>query len=85
MKTYITQGTCMRANEHTVTTGVLTACRFISGCPGDTVGITKLAVDRKVEDVISRLKGIICRNGTSGPDQLACALETEIAIKEIVA
>ena len=43
-----------------------------------------LAVGRKVEDVIGLLKGIQCRNGTSCPDQLARALEAEIADKGII-
>ena len=85
MKTYNTQGTCSRAIEYEVANGVLTACRFIGGCPGNTVGVAKLAVGRKVEEVISLLKGIPCRNGTSCPDQLARALEAEIASKEILA
>ena len=85
MKTYNTQGTCSRAIEYEVANGVLTACRFVGGCPGNTVGVAKLAVGRKVEEVISLLKGIPCRNGTSCPDQLARALEAEIASKEILA
>ncbi len=84
MKTYTTQGTCSRAIEYEVADGVLTACRFVGGCPGNTAGVAKLAVGRKVEDVIALLKGIQCRNGTSCPDQLARALESEIASKEIV-
>ena len=85
MKTYKTQGTCSRAIECEVENGVLTACRFVGGCPGNTQGVAKLAVGRKVEDVVKLLKGIQCRNGTSCPDQLARALESEIASKEIVA
>ena len=85
MKTYNTQGTCSRAIEYEVANGVLTACRFVGGCHGNTVGVAKLAVGRKVEEVISLLKGIPCRNGTSCPDQLARALEAEIASKEILA
>ena len=84
MKTYTTQGTCSRAIEYEVADGVLTACRFVGGCPGNTVGVAKLAVGRKVEDVIALLKGIPCRNGTSCPDQLARALESELAGKEMV-
>ena len=84
MKTYTTQGTCSRAIEYEVADGVLTACRFVGGCPGNTQGVAKLAVGRKVEDVICLLKGIQCRNGTSCPDQLARALEAETANKEIV-
>ena len=75
MKTYNAQGTCSRAIEYEVADGILTACRFIGGCPGNTQGVAKLAVGRKVEDVISLLKGIQCRNGTSCPDQLARALK----------
>ena len=40
-------------------------------------GVARLAVGRKVEDVIAALKGIQCRNGTSCPDQLARALEAD--------
>ena len=84
MKTYNTQGTCSRAIEYEVADGVLTACRFVGGCPGNTQGVAKLAVGRKIEEVISLLKGIQCRNGTSCPDQLAQALETEIASREFL-
>ena len=84
MKTYTTHGTCSRAIEYEVADSVLTSCRFIGGCPGNTQGVAKLVVGRKVEEVIALLKGIQCRNGTSCPDQLARALEAEIARKEIV-
>ena len=70
-----------RAIEYEVADGVLTACRFVGGCPGNTVGVAKLAVGRKVEEVILLLKGISCRNGTTCPNQLARALEAEIASK----
>lgn len=77
MKTYTTQGTCARAINYEVTDGVVTACEIVGGCPGNTQGIAKLVVGRKVEDVITMLRGIQCRNGTSCPDQLARALESE--------
>ena len=83
MKQYMTAGTCSRAIEFETADGVLTACRFIGGCPGNTQGVAKLAVGRKVEDVIATLKGIQCRNGTSCPDQLARALEEDLASKDI--
>lgn len=75
MKTYKTQGTCASAINYEVTDGIVTACEIVGGCPGNTKGIAKLVVGRKVEDVIATLKGIQCRNGTSCPDQLARALE----------
>ena len=77
MKTYVTQGTCSRAIQYEVKDGIVTACQIVGGCPGNTQGVAKLAVGRKATDVIALLKGIQCRNGTSCPDQLARALESE--------
>ena len=77
MKTYRTTGTCSSAINYEVVDGVVTKCEFVGGCPGNTKGVAKLAVGRKVEDVVALLKGIPCRNGTSCPDQLARALEAE--------
>ena len=77
MKTYMTQGTCARAINYEVVDGVVTACEIVGGCPGNTQGVAKLVVGRKVEDVVAMLRGIQCRNGTSCPDQLARALERE--------
>jgi len=79
MKTYKTQGTCSQAIRYEVTDGVLTACSFIGGCPGNTQGVARLAVGRPVDEVIKLLKGIQCRGGTSCPDQLARALEADKA------
>ena len=80
MKTYKTQGTCSKAIEYEVENGVVTACHFIGGCPGNTQGVAKLVVGRKATDVVAILKGIQCRNGTSCPDQLARAIEAEITV-----
>ena len=79
MKTYTTQGTCSRAIEYEVNDGVLTACRFVGGCPGNTLGVSALVVGMRVEEAISRLEGIRCgAKSTSCPDQLALALKTAI-------
>ena len=75
MTTYKTTGTCSRAINYEVENGIVTKCEFEGGCPGNTKGVAKLVIGRKVEDVIALLKGIPCRNGTSCPDQLARALE----------
>lgn len=80
MKTYKTQGTCAQAINYEVVDGVVTACQFVGGCPGNTQGVAKLVVGRRVEDVIRLLKGTVCRGGTSCPDQLARALEAETGI-----
>lgn len=75
MTTYKTTGTCSQTINFEVVDGVVTKCEFVDGCPGNTQGVAKLAIGRKVDDVIALLKGIQCRNGTSCPDQLARALE----------
>lgn len=76
MNTFLTQGTCSRAINYEVVDGTVTACEFVGGCPGNTLGVARLVVGRKAEEVIAVLKGIRCRNDTSCPDQLARALES---------
>lgn len=78
MKTFKTSGTCARAINYEVAEGVVTACEFMGGCPGNTQGVARLVIGRKVEDVIKLLSGVVCRGGTSCPDQLAEALKKEI-------
>lgn len=80
MPTYQNTGTCSKSVTFELDgDGVVTACRFEGGCPGNTVGVARLAVGRKAADLIGVLKGVPCRNGTSCPDQLARALEAELA------
>lgn len=73
--TYKTQGTCSRTIELDIIDGKVYNVKFLGGCLGNTQGISKLVEGAEVDEVISRLKGIVCRNGTSCPDQLAKALE----------
>ena len=77
MKTYKTNGTCAQAINYEVVDGVVTKCAFVGGCPGNTAGVARLVVGRKVAELIPLLKGIRCRGETSCPDQLARALEQE--------
>jgi uncharacterized protein (TIGR03905 family) len=79
MRTYKTAGTCSRAINYEVENGIVTQCEFVGGCPGNTQGVARLAVGRPIDEVISLLKGVQCRGGTSCPDQLARALEAEKA------
>lgn len=76
--TYQTTGTCSRQIQYEVTDGVVTACKFVGGCPGNTEAVSRLVLGRPVEDVITTLRGIPCRNGTSCPDQLARALAAHL-------
>ena len=75
--TYKTSGTCSTKIDFDVTDGVVHNVQFTGGCSGNTQGVSALVEGMKVEDVISRLKGIRCGlRPTSCPDQLAKALES---------
>ena len=73
---YKTSGTCSRMVVVDVEDGVVTDCRFVGGCSGNTQGVAALVIGMKAEDAIAKIKGIKCGfKPTSCPDQLACALE----------
>ena len=72
---YITHGTCSRKIIFDIDNGVITKCEFIGGCPGNTVGVSKLVIGLTPEQIIDKLEGIPCRSGTSCPDQLAQAMK----------
>ncbi|MBP5467041.1 MAG: TIGR03905 family TSCPD domain-containing protein [Clostridia bacterium] len=75
MHTYTTRGTCSHHIEFDVKDdNTLTKVKFIGGCTGNTQGVAKLVEGKNIDEVISLLKGIQCRAGTSCPDQLATAL-----------
>ena len=74
--TYKTQGTCSSHIEVEVEDDVVQQVFFWGGCNGNLQGISRLVKGMKVDEAISRLKGIDCGGrGTSCPDQLAKALE----------
>ena len=76
MYSYKTKGTCSKEIQFDIENGVITECKFVGGCPGNTVGVATLVKGMEVDEVIRRLKGIDCAGkGTSCPDQLAKALE----------
>lgn len=75
MYVYKTRGTCSKAIEIEVNGDTIEQVRFISGCKGNTQGVSRLVAGMKVDEVIKRLKGIPCQGATSCPDQLARALE----------
>lgn len=74
---YKTSGTCSRMVVIDVEDDVVTDCKFVGGCSGNTQGVAALVKGMKVSDAIERLKGIKCGfRTTSCPDQLARALES---------
>lgn len=76
MNTYKTSGVCSAKINYEVKDGVIEHVEFINGCQGNLLGISSLVKGMKVEDAITKLKGIDCKGkGTSCPDQLSKALE----------
>lgn len=75
MNSYRTHGTCSRQINYEVEDGILKNVEFIGDCAGNAKGVSKLAINRDINEVISLLEGIQCRGGTSCPDQLARALK----------
>lgn len=76
MYTYKTRGVCSRAIEFEIENNIVTDCRFVGGCMGNTQGVAALVKGMPVDEAVKRLKGIQCGpRGTSCPDQLARALE----------
>ena len=75
METYKTSGVCSRTIEFEIDGNILKSVKFVGGCAGNTQGVSKLATNRPIDEVISLLEGIKCRNNTSCPDQLAKALK----------
>ncbi len=75
MESYRTQKTCCRQIIFDVDdNNILTDVKFINGCSGNLQGIKKLAIGQNIDVLIEKLSGIICRDQTSCPDQLAKAL-----------
>jgi len=73
--TYTTQGTCSRFIDIELEGDQIKEVRFIGGCAGNTQGVAALVRGMAVQEAAERLRGIVCRAGTSCPDQLARALE----------
>lgn len=75
METFKTMGVCSRTIDFEVENNVIKNVKFNGGCRGNTTGVSKLAIGRTVDELITLLEGIQCRNGTSCPDQFAKALK----------
>lgn len=70
------QGVCSSEMIIEMDEDIIKKVKIVGGCAGNTVGVSKLAEGRKIDEVINLLKGIPCGlRGTSCPDQLAKALE----------
>ncbi|MDE7433865.1 MAG: TIGR03905 family TSCPD domain-containing protein [Mycoplasmoidaceae bacterium] len=73
--TYTPKNVCSTNFEFDIENNIIKSCKITNGCPGNTMGVSKLIVGKTVDEVIKILKDIDCRGrGTSCPDQIAIAL-----------
>lgn len=73
---YEPEGVCSYEMIFEIEGDIVKSLKIIGGCPGNTVGVSKLIENKKIDDIIKMLKGIDCGSrGTSCPDQIARALE----------
>ena len=73
---YTPEGVCSMQMIFEIDNNIIKSLKIIGGCPGNTIGVSKLVVGRTVDEVIEMLKGIPCgMRGTSCPDQVARGLE----------
>lgn len=71
---YRPSGVCSSKMIIKVDGDIIKAVEIVGGCPGNSVGVSRLCVGRSLDEVIDILSGIDCRGrGTSCPDQLAKA------------
>ena len=71
---YKTHGTCSSEIELEIQNGIITHCKFIGGCKGNTQGLARMVIGCNADEVAQRLEGIPCRGNTSCPDQLSKAI-----------
>mgnify|MGYP004574711673 FL=1 len=73
---YTPKGVCSMQMIFEIDNNIIKSLKIIGGCPGNTIGVSRLVVGKTVDEVIEMLKGIPCgARGTSCPDQVATALE----------
>lgn len=73
---YTPKGVCSMQMIFDIDNNVIKNLKIVGGCPGNTIGVSRLVVGKTVDEVIEMLKGIPCgARGTSCPDQVAAALE----------
>ena len=72
---YSPKGVCSSKMIFTIDNNIIKDMKVIGGCPGNLLGIRSLCIDKDINEVIDKLKGIRCGfKPTSCPDQIATAL-----------
>lgn len=73
---YSPKGVCSSKIIFSIENNIIKDMKVIGGCPGNLLGIKSLCIDKDIDEVIDKLKGIKCGfKPTSCPDQIAIALQ----------
>lgn len=77
---YRTTGVCPPEIHFKIHDNILCDIRFVGGgCPGNAQLVGRLLEGCPIDEIVTNLEGIDCRDGTSCPDQLAKAIENAIS------
>lgn len=72
---YVPEGVCSSELIFEIEGNIVKSLKIVGGCPGNTVGVSKLLQNKTIDEIIELLQDIQCGNkGTSCPDQVARAL-----------
>jgi len=74
---YMTKGVCARVMDVETDGKTVGDVVLYGGCRGQAQALPRLVKGLALDDAIARLKGVVCRGGTSCSDQLARILEHE--------
>ena len=73
---YTPSGVCSKKMKFEIENDIVKNIEIVGGCPGNSQAVIALCKNQKIDDIITKLKGIKCGfKNTSCPDQLAHALE----------
>lgn len=80
MGVYYPRGVCSKMIEVELNDGKIEEIKVTGGCAGNLKGLCTLLKGADAKEVITKLRGTDCGGrGTSCPDQIAIALEQELA------
>lgn len=72
---YTPEGVCSMKMIFDIEGDIIKDLKIIGGCPGNTLGVSMLVKNRRIDEIINMLKGIQCGSKqTSCPDQISNAL-----------
>lgn len=72
---YYPKNVCSTKMKFIIENNIIKNIEIQNGCPGNLMGISKLCMNKDIDEIINILNGIRCRTkDTSCPDQIAKAL-----------